>query len=58
MMTGQAVVSGGQVILEHVSREDGGRYVCWDTLGKAGEEVMQQVKLDAVGPFDNSPSTD
>ena len=47
MMTDQAVVSGGQVILEHVSREEGGRYVCWDTLGKAGEEVMQHVKLDS-----------
>ena len=45
MMTGQAVVFGGQVILEHVSREDGGRYVCWDNLGKAGEEVMRQVRI-------------
>ena len=45
MPTGQVVVLGGQVIVEHVSKEDGGRYVCWDTLGDRAEEKYQQVKL-------------
>ena len=45
MMTGEAVMFRSQEILEHVSRENVGRYICWDTLGKAGEEVKQQVKI-------------
>ena len=45
MPTGQAVVFGGQVIVEHVSREDRGRYVCWDTKGDGRGEKYQQVKL-------------
>ena len=44
MPTGQTVVFGSQVIVEHVSREDGGRYVCWDTLGDGIEEKSQEVK--------------
>ena len=44
MPTGQAVVFGGEVIVEHVSREDGGRYVCWDTLRDGAEEKYQEVK--------------